>query len=69
MNIELTEKDAELFKTFRQNQDAIEVMVAAGVFDMRRGSIEVHFDLEGKIGAIVGHPVMYKRDQMLFVSK
>ncbi len=67
INLELTEKEAEAFRTFREHQDAIEVMLKAGVFEIRRGSVEVHFDLEGKIGAIIGHPTLYKRDQMLFV--
>lgn len=67
IQLELTEKEAEAFRSFREHQDAMEVMLKAGVFEMRRGSVEIHFDLEGKIGAIVGHPTLYKRDQVLVI--
>lgn len=68
MTIELTDKDAEYFLLFREHQDNIEVMLKAGVFDMRRGSVEMHFDNEGRIGVITGHPLLYKRETILVVT-
>lgn len=65
--IELNDEDALAFRNFQEHRTAIDVMLAAGVFDMRRGSVEIHFDLEGKIGAIIGHPTMYKRDQLVVI--
>lgn len=65
ITIELTDKEAKGFKNYRQHQDAIDVLLAAGVFETRRGSVEIHFDMEGKIGAILGHSTMYKRDQLM----
>lgn len=68
ITLQLTEQEAQAFRNYREHQDAIDVMLAAGVFDMRRGSVEVHFDLEGKIGAIIGHPTLYKRDQLVVIA-
>lgn len=68
MTIELTEKDAVMFRAFREHQDNIQIMLSAGVFDMRRGSVEIHFDVEGKIGAIIGHPMLFKRDTMVVIA-
>lgn len=67
MTIELTDADALAFRAFRENQTAIEVMLAAGVFEIRRGSVEIHFDMEGKIGAIIGHPTLYRREHAIVV--
>lgn len=52
-----------------ENQPNIEVMVTSGVFDMRHGSVEIHFDMEGKIGAIIGHPTLYKRDKLVVIHR
>lgn len=65
ITLELTEKEADAFRSFREHQDTFSVMLKAGVFEMRRGSVEIHFDPEGKVGAIIGHPLMYKRDQLV----
>lgn len=67
ITLELNDTDAALFREFRQNQDNIGIMLAAGVFDMRHGSVEVHFDMEGKIGAIIGHPTLYKRGSLIVI--
>lgn len=68
MTIELNDKDASVFLAFRQHQDNIEVMLNAGIFNMRRGSVEIHFDAEGKIGVITGHPLLYKRDTIVVLT-
>lgn len=67
ITLELSDADALAFRNFQEYRASIDVMMAAGVFDMRRGSVEIHFDLEGKIGAIIGHPTMYKRDQIVVI--
>lgn len=66
--LELTDQDAQLFRAFRENQTNIQIMLAAGVFEMRHGSVEIHFDMEGRIGAIIGHPTLYKRDKLIVVT-
>lgn len=68
MTIELSENEAATFRLFREHQDNIQIMLQAGVFNIRRGSVEMHFDGEGKIGVITGHPLLYKRDTLLVIS-
>lgn len=59
--IELNDQEARAFMAFRANQENIEIMLASGVFDMRLGSVEIHFDGDGRVGAITGHPTLFKR--------
>lgn len=42
VTIILTSEDAELFKSFRQNQDNFKFMVEKGVFDLKTGNVTIH---------------------------
>lgn len=68
MTIELTETEAFAFRTYLEHKDNIDIMLAANVFEVRRGSVELHFDAEGKIGVIQGHALLFKRDALVVVA-
>lgn len=53
-NIELTDKDAELFLKFLKYQDLWDE-----IFKIRDGSVELHFDLQGELHKTGWHN--YKR--------
>ncbi len=47
--IELTTKDAERFKLFREYQEDIDTLVKSGFFNFKGGKALVHRDRKGKI--------------------
>ena len=51
-NITLTPEEAVLFIEFQKRHAFIELLVSIGAFDIRNGSITIHFDQFGKIGTI-----------------
>ena len=59
ITIELTNKEAELFKTFRQYQDYWE-----RIFKTREGSVKLNFNKQGRIGSVdyYGHEEVVKKD-------
>ena len=59
--IDLTNEDAELFLSFRKNQDVFSVLDKQGIFDIKNGSVEIHFDAAGTMANIVKHEVIYRR--------
>jgi hypothetical protein len=48
----LTTPEAEMFKSFNQFHATFALMVTKGVFDVKNGSITMHFDNEGNIQRI-----------------
>lgn len=65
MIITLTDSDAEAYRMFQRYRKHLEIMELAGVFDVRRGHVEVHFDAKGEIGNINLHANIYNRDTVL----
>lgn len=51
-NIELTDDDAVLFAQFQKRYSFVALMESLKVFDIRNGSITIHFDKYGGIGKI-----------------
>ena len=45
--IELNEKDCELFLLFREYQDTFQLLVNQGVFKTRNGQVTIDFDNDG----------------------
>lgn len=68
MTIELTDKEAKQFVAFKKYQTIFETMDKAGVFDIRRGSAEIHFDERGEIGIINMHANIYNKREILIVG-
>lgn len=62
--IELSDTDARAFLDFRRHQDNFTLIMASGIMDIREGSADIHFDGEGRIGAIKAHVNVYKRDPL-----
>jgi len=60
VGITLTEKEAELFKRFRELQDDFKTLLDNSVFSFKNGSIVIHRDDLGKIRKIEMHKVYYK---------
>jgi hypothetical protein len=58
--ITLSEKEAELFKEFREFQDDFKILLSNSVFSFKNGSIVIHRDDLGKIRKIEMHKVYYK---------
>jgi len=59
--IELTNKEAELFKTFREHQDIIELLIVNGVFELKNGKALLSFSSEGKLMNIKTEMVAFRR--------
>lgn len=49
ITIELTEEDAELFRTFRQYQDQFNILLKDGLLDFKQGRGVIHKNDEGQI--------------------
>lgn len=60
--ITLTDAEAAMFIEWRKHETNYRLLIASGVMDIREGSAEIHFDGEGRIGAIKAHVNVYKRD-------
>ena len=59
INIQLSNKEAELFKKFRQHQDDIEVLIEYGVFDFKGGQAIIHRDKDGQVRRIEIKKITY----------
>lgn len=68
VTVSFTAQEALEFKSYMEHKDSIDTMVKAGVFNMRRGSVEIHFSHEGEIGAIIGHPMLYQKERVVVVT-
>lgn len=61
VTIELTVKDCALFKLFQEHYEFFRILIDAGLFTIKQGSIDIHFDTHGNIGAIDIHHNTYRR--------
>lgn len=53
--IELTPEDALAFVEFQKRYAFFQLLESIGAFDIRVGSIEIHFDNMGKISTVEKH--------------
>lgn len=67
VTVDLTETEAASFLKWRENQANFEILAASGVFDIRNGSAEVHFNAEGQIASIEAHVKMFRRARIAAV--
>lgn len=51
----MTEAEAESFLHFRQFEKEFDLLVKSGIFGVRNGSAEIHFDPHGSIASIDLH--------------
>lgn len=54
-HVELTPEDAVLFLQFQKRYAFMKLLESIGAFDLKSGSIEVHFTNIGEIGSIDVH--------------
>lgn len=55
IQIDLTLEDAELFKRFQQRYLFMQLLESVKAFDIRSGSLEVHFNAQGEIAMVEKH--------------
>lgn len=55
IKIEISEDEARLYREFCKRYAFMKLMEDRGVFEIRDGSAEVHFDREGRIAKIDIH--------------
>lgn len=61
ISVQMTNAEAVLFKKFQQVFTTFETMDKAGVFEIRNGSAEMHFDFDGTVREISRHDKLYKK--------
>lgn len=61
INLELTEQECAQFKLFQQYHTKFEILLDAGIFTIHQGSVDIHFDKQGNIGAVDIHHNTYRR--------
>lgn len=61
VNIFLTPLDAELFKKFQKHHQLFKLLVEQGVFDNKNANIMINFDVNGEIGSIERHDILYSK--------
>lgn len=59
MKIELTEHDAIRYREFMQYYDTFNLLVKKGVFDVKNGSVALHFDKNGELKIIQRADVLF----------
>lgn len=64
----LNDQEATSFLKWRQFQDNFDVLLAHGVFEIKNGSAELHFDREGNIDSVSAHLKLYKRNKLIHVT-
>lgn len=47
-----------------EQEEMVKLMLFAGVFDIRNGSAELHFDSLGRLASIDGHIKMFRKQQI-----
>lgn len=57
--IYVPDEDAKKFLLFQEHFNAFNLMVKHGVFDVRNGSVTMHFDKTGDVKAINRSDVLY----------
>jgi len=55
VQVSLTPEDQALFLEFRKRQQNISKLLKSGMFDIKNGYAEIHFDSQGVIGPIFRH--------------
>lgn len=60
INVQLTEKDAELFLSFRENQTEFMILKNIGVFDFKAGNMCIHKDEKGIVRKVEMNTVLFK---------
>lgn len=63
ITIQITTKDAELFKVFMEHYDAVEFMIRDGVFNIKQGSAKLNFDKKGFLQSIDKHFFIHYSDR------
>ncbi len=61
VTIILTTPDAELFKSFNQFHATFALLCKSGVFDVKNGSVTMHFDSLGNIAKIERHDSLFDK--------
>ncbi len=54
-NIHLTDEDALKFIKFQKHYALIGLLDSLGAFDILNGSVQIHFDSQGKVGSVEVH--------------
>lgn len=57
----LTAEEAELFMRFREHQTEFKQLLEAGLFGIKSGSAEIHFDIDGALASIDMHFRVFRR--------
>ena len=52
IKLELTEEEAKLFVRFQKHYALVKLLEELGAFDVKNGSVEIHFDSFGGIGSV-----------------
>lgn len=52
ITLDLTDLEAEQFKSWRENQDKFNTLLEAGVFNIKGAPVTIHFDAESNIRKI-----------------
>ena len=60
INVSLTNEDAILFVEFRKLQDEFMILRKNGIFDVKNGSITIHFDSEGLVRKIETNEIKFR---------
>lgn len=53
ISIELSDKEAELFKVFQKHYDSFMFLVAKGAFEAKSGKVEFHKDAKGIVHKVM----------------
>lgn len=53
--IQLSSKDAMEFVKFQKHYALVELLDSLGAFEIKNGSVEIHFDSMGQIGSVDVH--------------
>lgn len=59
ITIVLTTPEAVMFRDFQRFHETFALLCSKGVFDMRAGSVTMHFDFQGNIQKIERHDSLF----------
>ncbi len=59
ITIILDSPQAMMFREYQQFHDTFALLCSKGVFDMKNGSVEIHFDSQGTIQKIQRHDSLF----------
>lgn len=69
VKIELNEQEAQSFLAWREHQELFEKLNALGVFGVRNGSAEIHFDELGNLSSAKLHFSVFQRRVIPIIAK